>query len=98
MQAQAHVLAPLSGSGLGEAEGAYVQVPVRVEIHRDTKGRLIPSVGKPAADDVQEATSYVRGLVARGEIGGKSGALATHVLEIDDRGRKVLRRRGFTSA
>lgn len=95
MEAQAHVLAPLSGSGLGEAEGAYVQVPVRVEIRRDDEGRLTPSVGQPAANDVNEAASYVRGLVARGEIGEKSGSLATHVLEVDDRGRKVLKRRGF---
>ena len=98
MQAQAQVLAPLSGSGLGEADGAYVQVPVRVDIRRDAHGRLTPNVGQPSADDVKEATSYVRGLVARGEIGGTTGSLATHVLEIDDRGRRLLKRRGFKSA
>jgi hypothetical protein len=98
MQAQAQVLAPLSGSGLGEAEGAYVRVPVRVDIRRDAQGRLTPSVGQPSADDVKEATSYVRGLVARGEIEGTTGSLATHVLEVDDRGRRLLKRRGFKSA
>ena len=98
MQAQAQVLAPLSGSGLGEAEGAYVRVPVRVDIRRDAQGRLTPSVGQPSADDVKEAASYVRGLVARGEIENSTGSLATHVLEVDDRGRRLLKRRGFKTA
>jgi hypothetical protein len=98
IHAQAQVLARLSGPGLGEAEGAYVQVPVHVDIRRDAQGRLTPSVGQPSAEDVKEATSYVRGLASRGEIGGDSGSLATHVLEVDNRGRRVLKRRGFKTA
>jgi hypothetical protein len=98
MQAQAQVLVPLSGSGLEEAEGAYVPVPVRVDIRRDAQGRITHSVGQPSPDDVKEAASYVRGLVARGEIGGKAGSLATHVLEVDHRGRRLLKRRGFKTA
>jgi hypothetical protein len=98
MQAQAQTLVPLQGPGLEEAEGAYVQLPVRVALRRDASGRITPSVGKPSPDDVQEAMSYVRGLVARGEIGGKNGPLTTHSLETDDRGRRLLKRRAFKTA
>jgi hypothetical protein len=98
MQAQAQTLVPLQGAGLEEAEGAYVQLPVRVALRRDASGRITPRVGKPSPDDVQEAMSYVRGLVARGEIGGTNGPLTTHSLETDDRGRKLLKRRAFKTA
>jgi hypothetical protein len=96
--AQGQVWAPLSGADLEEAQGAYVPLPVRVDLRIDTQGRITPHVGKPSPEAVKEAASYVKGLVARGEIGDDSGPLSTHKLETDERGRRMLKRRGFKSA
>lgn len=95
LQAEARRWVPLSGSGLDEAEGAYVPLPVHVDLRTDAQGRITPRIGTPSPDDVKEATSYVKGLVARGEIGDDSGPLTTHTIETDERGRRRLRRRGF---
>ncbi len=98
MQAQAQTWVMLSGSDLKEAEGVHVRLPVRIELRRDAQGRMTAAVEKPSAGDVGEAISYVKGLVASGEIGDPTGPLTTHKIEIDDRGRRLLKRRGFKSA
>lgn len=93
--AQAQMWVPISGAGLEEAEGANVPLPVRIDLPADSRGRITPRVGTPSQEDVKEAASYVKGLVARGEIGPDTGPLATHTIETDKRGRRLLRRRGF---
>jgi hypothetical protein len=96
--AQAQMWVPISGRDLGEAEGVYVPLPVRIDLPHDAHGRITPRVGRPSSDDIKEAASYVEGLVARGEIGKATGPLATHTIEIDGAGRRLLKRRGFKTA
>jgi len=96
--AQAQMWVPISGADLEEAEGSHVPLPVRIDLPADSHGRITPRIGRPSPDDVKEAASYVKGLVARGEIGTDTGPLATHRIETDDRGRRLLKRRGFKSA
>jgi hypothetical protein len=98
MYAQAQMLVPISGAELEEAEGSYVPLPVRIDLPADSHGRITPRIGRPSSEDVKEAASYVKGLVARGEIEKENGPLATHHIETDDRGRRLLKRRGFKSA
>lgn len=96
--AQAQMWVPISGAELEEAEGAHVPLPVRIDLPVDSHGRITPRVGTPSREDVKEAASYVKGLVARGEIGTDTGPLATHKIETDKRGRRLLKRRGFKTA
>jgi hypothetical protein len=96
--AQAQMWVPISGHDLGEAEGVHVPLPVRIDLPNDAHGRITPRVGRPSADDVNEAASYVKGLVARGEVGKPTGPLATHTIETDGAGRRLLKRRGFKTA
>lgn len=96
--AQAQTLVKLSDASLGEAQGAHVRLPVRIDLPADAQGRITPRVEPPSPEDVKEAISYVKGLAARGEIGSDTGPLATHSIEVDDRGRRLLKRRGFKSA
>jgi hypothetical protein len=96
--AQAQMWVPISGAELEEAEGAHVPLPVRIDLPADSHGRITPRIGQPSREDVKEAASYVKGLVARGEIGTDTGPLATHKIETDKRGRRLLKRRGFKTA
>ena len=96
--AQAQMWVPLSGHDLAEAEGVHVPLPVRIDLPTDAQGRITPRVGKPSPEDVKEAAAYVKGLVARGEIGKATGPLATHTVETDAAGRRLLKRRGFKTA
>jgi len=96
--AQAQMWVPLSGADLEEAQGAHVPLPVRIDLPADSQGRITPRIGRPSPEDVKEAASYVKGLVARGEIGKDTGPLATHTIETDKAGRRLLKRRGFKTA
>ena len=96
--AQAQMWVPISGHDLGEAEGVHVPLPVRIDLPTDAHGRITPRLGRPSPEDVKEAASYLKGLVARGEIGNATGPLATHTIETDAAGRRRLKRRGFKSA
>ena len=92
-RAQARQWVPLAGQQPAGLDGVHVSLPVRVELRTDASGRLSCSVDRPSSEDVAEAAGYVRGLVARGAL---AGPLATHEIETDDRGRRLLKRRGFT--
>jgi hypothetical protein len=96
--AQAQMWVPISGADLEEAQGAHVPLPVRIDLPADSHGRITPRIGGPSPEDVKEAASYVKGLVARGEIGKDTGPLATHTIETDKVGRRLLKRRGFKTA
>lgn len=93
VRAQAMQWVPLAGKQLAGLDGVHVSLPVPVEVRTDANGRLSWNVGQPSSNDVAEAASYVRGLAARGDLGGP---LATYEVETDHQGRRLLKRRGFT--
>ncbi len=94
--AQARRWVPLVGKQLADLDGVHVSLPVPLELRTDANGRLSCNAGQPSPEDVAEAASYVRGLVARGELGKQAGPLATHEVETDPQGRRLLKRRGFS--
>ena len=98
LHAQAQQWVPLSGHGLGTLEGVHVQLPVALGLRLEPDGRIHSvQTGSPSREDMAEAASYLRGLVARGELGEQAGPVATHRIETDSEGRRFLRRRGFTA-
>jgi hypothetical protein len=90
--------------------GVYVGVPVSARVELDAGGR-VRSVGleETSAESTREARAFVRNLVATGAVRGTSATghgpvrrgpptRATHEVVTDERGRRVLRRIGFTVA
>ncbi|HSN93285.1 MAG TPA: hypothetical protein VLS93_18790 [Anaeromyxobacteraceae bacterium] len=87
---------PLRGGRI--PEGVHVAIPTEVVVRLDPAGR--PSAIEAAElepEALAEAASHVEGLFARGEVAetGRPGPGATHVLETDGRGRRLLRRARF---
>jgi hypothetical protein len=82
-------------------EPIHVKVPVEVEVRLDAKGVVASVVaGALAPEDVAEAASYAEGLFARREVAfgpGRPPPGATHVLERDAGGRRLLRRARYST-
>ena len=108
-QVSATRMIPASDDDPGLAD-VYVAVPVTGRVELDAKGR-VRSVGleEVSAESTREARAYVRNLVATGAVRGASATghgparrgpptRATHEVVTDERGRRVLRRIGFTIA
>ena len=92
---------PISGPDLGELEGVLVSLPVEGEFSRGSRGALENlRIGQPSAEQLSEATSFVRSLVRNKQIGPASGAAlsrATHEITVDEHGRRRLIRKRFTA-
>jgi len=97
---QAAKLLQLQNPDLGEFAGLFVEVPVDITIHCSQTGAIDAlDVGEIAPDDEEEATNYVQSLARRGLIGTSSSALpkgATHAVEVDGAGRRLLIRQRFS--
>ena len=80
----------------------YVPIPVALEIKQDDRGTIQSVTGDipdPAA--VTAAARFVSTLEANRQLAEAKGAVprgATHQVEIDAKGRRVLRRRRFTAS
>ena len=89
---------PLEKKELGPFEGVHVALPVEIAV-RVEPGRVLVTVADPATDELSEAVSFVAGLAARGQIltgAGKSAkGGATHRIEVDPQGRRLLKRSHF---
>ena len=88
-----------------------VGVPVTARLELDADGAIVAvEVAEADPTATREARAYTRNLIANGEVGGlpPSGGRVrrgppipkrtTHELTVDDRGRKVIRRSGFSVA
>jgi hypothetical protein len=75
---------PVAGTGLGALDGVLVALPVRGEVVLGSRGEArTVSVDPPSAEALAAATAFVARLA-------RSGAHATHAVEVDAEGRRRL--------
>lgn len=81
---------------IGEQE-LHVELPVEAEVTLDASGQVTEVQGAPDAETIAEAASFGRQLLSSNAVAPAShrGYGATHGIEIDERGRKILRRKGY---
>lgn len=99
------VWSPISVPGFDELKGIQVSIPVEGEVARGPKGEFRSvALAKPSADQVAEATSFVRSLATHGQIAGHGHAAtairpsaATHEIQTDEKGNRRLVRKRFTA-
>ena len=105
IEAQANKLHPLPTSG---AEPLYAPIPVSLVVDLDGRGH-VRSIegGVPDDDAVVAAVRHVKTLSETGQLaeiedttgsGRAMPAGATHTIELDTEGRRVLRRKRFSLA
>jgi hypothetical protein len=79
----------------------YVPIPVALQIKRDDRGDIHSVTGDvPGAGAVADAARFVKSLVANHQLAEANGIAppgATHQVEIDAKGRRILRRRRFSA-
>lgn len=95
---QGSKLVALDDPALGELNGAFVEVPVDVEVNYTGDGAVgAVLVGEVPAEHVAEATSFVGRLVRQGKlsVGAVLAPGATHTVEVDGEGRRVVVRKRF---
>jgi hypothetical protein len=91
---------PLRAKELGPLTGVHVSLPVNVEVRLEGES-VIVITSDPAVADITEAESFVAGLAARGEVVMESTktplARTTHRVEMDEHGRRLLKRARFSA-
>ncbi len=101
MKFSGQVWSPISVPEFEDLKDVQVAIPVEGEVTRGPKGE-VRSAGpmQPSAEQIAEATSFVRSLARHGQIAGhaKNGALgATHQIETNKKGNRRLVRKRFTA-
>ena len=85
LHGRGRILFPVHGLDLGKLEGVHVELPVDVTITLDEKGRVrAVDHDLPAMDEIMTSVRQIASTGAR-----------THAVEVDDKGRRVLRRKRF---
>jgi beta-phosphoglucomutase-like phosphatase (HAD superfamily) len=101
MSFSGNVWSPISVPGFEDLQEVQVAMPVKGKVTRGTKGKLRSDVSKrPSAEEIAEATSYVRSLATHGQIagtGGKRVKRPTHAIETDETGKRRLVRKRFSA-
>lgn len=90
----------LDDPSLGDLHDVHVQLPVDVEVRLDPRGRVADvAVGAPDSEAKSEAVAHVQSLISSGQVdtGAGGSRAATHQIEVDDQGRRFLRRRRYTA-
>jgi hypothetical protein len=95
------VWSAISVPGHQDLQNVQVAIPVEGKVTRGPKGQ-VRSVAplQPSADQLAEATSYVRSLATHGQIAGQAAKRspgATHQIETDEKGNRRLVRKRFTA-
>jgi FMN phosphatase YigB (HAD superfamily) len=95
------VWSPISVPGFDDLQHVQVAIPVEGKVTRGHKGevRSVAPV-QPSAEQVEEATSFVRSLATHGQIAGQTAKPpggATHQIETDEKGNRRLVRKRFSA-
>jgi hypothetical protein len=89
--------------------GLSIAVPVTAAVELDPQGEVV-GIDVPTDPEAErQAQAFTRNLIARGEVRGLPGAgpvrrgprpptRTTHEVTVDELGRRVIRRTGFTSS
>jgi hypothetical protein len=83
-------------------EPLYAPIPVALRIQCDASGKIRTLTGDaPVAGAIADATRFVASLIASHKVADAHAAAppgATHQVETDAKGRRVLRRRRFAAS
>ena len=102
ISATAQQWVPLRSPELGPLDGVNVQMPVILDVRQTASG--VPDrvdVRQPSHEELAEAAHYVKGLSYHHQIVGDTSAdaaAATHHIDVDASGRRMLKRRHFQYA
>jgi beta-phosphoglucomutase-like phosphatase (HAD superfamily) len=91
---------PLPGNPLNQLTGVLVEVPVRVHVQLNERGKPIHVDGADASPDaIMEVARNVESLALTGQIAGvgESPLGPTHQIDITPKGERVLKRKRFTA-
>ena len=95
------VWSPISVPGFKDLQEVYVAIPVEGKVTRSRKGKVRSvTPKKPSAEEVAEATSFVRSLATHGQIAGQGEKRVmgpTHQIEKDEKGNRRLVRKRYTA-
>jgi FMN phosphatase YigB (HAD superfamily) len=101
MKFSGQMWSPISVPGFEDLQHVHVAIPVEGKVTRGRKGEVRSVAPKqPSAEQVAEATSFVRSLATHGQIAGHAGKPAmgaTHQIETDEKGNRRLVRKRFTA-
>jgi len=101
MKIAARAWHPISVSGFDDLRDVHVEIPVEGEVTLGAKGTVKSvALGKPSAEHIAEAVSFVRSLAIHGQIGGRADQRArgvTHQIETDEKGSRRLVRKRFSA-
>jgi hypothetical protein len=97
LEVQANRLHPVS---LHENEQVFIPVPVTLNLELDDHQK-IKALSYSEADDemLKHASSFVKTLVDNRQVfglNGQSAANTSHQIELNDKGQRVIKRKGFS--
>jgi hypothetical protein len=85
---------------LKENEQVFIPVPVTLDLELDDHQK-IKGLNYSESDDemLKHASSFVKTLVDNGQVHGLNGQLAantSHTIETNDKGQRIIKRKGFS--
>ena len=97
-EVEAYKLHPVTGN---KHDPLYVPVPVTMQVTLDDKNQIQKiEGGAPKAEAVNDAEHFVKTLIDNHQLGGlpdQPVANATHQVEVNDKGQRVIKRRNFSA-
>ena len=99
IHARAKALYPISDPKLGELDGVHVELPIDVVIQLNERGQVKSvQIGQPSSEYISGVKSFLQSLLVNQQVSltqGKPSPRATHHVEVDSKGRRVLIRKRF---
>jgi hypothetical protein len=99
IQARAMRLYPIADSKLEALDGVHVEIPVDVVIQLNEKWQIKSvQTREPSAEYISGVKSFLQTLLVNQQVSlteGKLSPRATHQVEVDSKGRRVLKRKRF---
>lgn len=90
----------LHGVLLKENDEVFIPVPVTLDLELDAQQGIKELKYKESDEDaLKHASSFVRTLVENGQVKGLDGQTAknaSHQIEMNDKGQRIIKRKGFS--
>jgi hypothetical protein len=95
---EAHTLLPVS---LNKTSPLFISVPVSLSVTLDDDNQINKiEEAAPSSQQVRDAEKFVETLIANNQLGGlpdQSPLNPTHIIEVNEKGQPVIKRRRFSS-
>ncbi len=97
LEVQANKLHPVE---LQEGEAVYISVPVHMDLELDDNYH-VKCLSHSGSDQeaFAHATHFVKNLIDNGQVNGMNGESApntSHKIEINEKGQRIIKRKGFS--